>query len=97
MPTYIILIKWTQTGIETVKDAPQRIERAHETLKSVGGELKALYFTFGRYDMVSLVEAPSDEAIAKAVLTIGRWGAASLETLKAFPEKDGVELIRGLP
>ena len=97
MPTYILLIQWTQTGIETVKDAPQRIERARETLKSVGGELKALYFTFGRYDMISIVEAPSDEAMAKAVLTIGRRGAAHLETLKAFSEKDGFELIRGLP
>jgi len=96
VPTYIMLVKWTQMGIEKVKDAPQRIERVRETLKSVGGELKALYFTFGRYDIITRVEAPSDEAMAKAVLTIGSWGAARLETLKAFPEREGLEIIKGL-
>ena len=97
MPTYINLLKWTDEGIKTVTDAPKRVERARDTFKSVGGELKDLYFTFGRYDMIAVVEAPSDEAMAKAVLIIGRRGAAKIETLKAFPEADGYEIIKGLP
>jgi len=97
VPSYIMLIKWTQAGIEKVKDTPQRIERTRNTIKSVGGELKELYFTFGRYDIVAIAEAPSDEAMGKAVLIIGSAGAASIETLKAFPETNGIEIIRGLP
>ncbi len=97
MPSYIMLQKFTQAGIEKVKDTPQRIERAKEIFKSVGGEIKQIHFVFGEYDMVVLVEAPSDEAMAKAVLTIMSLGMARLRTLKAFPEAEGIAIIQGLP
>ena len=72
-------------------------ERARDIFKSVGGELKELYYTFGRYDMIAVVEAPSDEAMGKAFLMIGRFGTVSIETLKAFPEAEGYEIIKGVP
>ena len=97
MSTYILLFKWTQAGIEKVKHVPQRIERARNTLKSVDGELKELYFVFGQYDIVVVAEAPSDEAMAKAALIIGSTGSASVQTLKAFTEADGIKLINALP
>jgi uncharacterized protein with GYD domain len=97
MPSYILLHKFTQAGIEKVKDMPQRIESAKEIFKSVGGEIKQIHFVFGEYDMVVVVEAPSDEAMAKAVLTITSGGMASLETLKALPEAEGIAIIKGLP
>ncbi len=59
MPRYIMLMKWTQAGIQEIKDDAQRIERLRSILTSVNGELKALYFTFGRYDKVVIAEAPS--------------------------------------
>ena len=97
MPTYVQLIKWTQAGIETVKDAPERVERARNALKSVGGELKEQYFTFGRYDTIVIAEAPNDEAMAKVSLGIGKMGAGRAETLKAFTETEFYEIIKGLP
>ena len=74
MPTYVLLQKWTQAGIETVKDTPRRIERAKDIFKSVGGEIKQIHFVFGEYDMVVVAEAPSDEAMGKAVLMITSAG-----------------------
>ena len=68
-----MLKKFTQKGIEKVKDTPQRIERARNNIKSVGGNLKQIHFVFGKYDMVVFAEAPSDEAMAKA----GRFSGAS--------------------
>jgi len=97
VPTYIMLMKWTQEGMEQIKDDEQRIERLRNIFKSVGGEIKALYFTFGQYDKIIIAEAPSDEAMAKAVLRLGGFGTVSVQTLKAFPEKDGLDIIRGLP
>jgi uncharacterized protein with GYD domain len=97
MPTYILLIKWTEEGIKTVQDAPNRVERAHSMWKSAGGALKDFYFTFGRYDMIAIAEAPSDEAAAKLALKNGTYGMARVETLKAFPEAEGLEIIKGLP
>jgi uncharacterized protein with GYD domain len=95
--TYIMLMKWTQAGMEQIKDDSQRIDRLRNICKSVGGEIKALYFTFGRYDKVVIAEAPSDEAMGKALLMLGRFGTVRVETLKAFTEKDGLEIISQLP
>ncbi len=96
MPTYIVLLKWTDEGRKTVTDASKRVERARDAFKKFGAEQKAFYFTFGRYDMIAIVEAPSDEAMAKSILTAERWGAARMETLRAFSEAEGAEIIKGL-
>lgn len=41
MPSYIMLMKWTQAGIQQIKDDAQRIERLRNILTSINGELKA--------------------------------------------------------
>ena len=84
-------MKWTQAGIEQIKDGPQRIERLRNIFKSVGGEIKALYLTFGRYDKIVIAEASSDEAMGKALLMLGGFGTASVETLRAFIEAEGLK------
>jgi uncharacterized protein with GYD domain len=96
MPTYYMLLNWTQEGIKNVKDAAKRVERHRSTAKSLGAEIKTLDFVFGKYDMISIVEAPSDEVAAKLSLSIGKYGAARVETLKAFSEAEGYEIIKGL-
>ncbi len=96
MSTYILLLKWTEEGIKTVKDASQRVDRFRNLFKSLGAEIKMFYFVFGRYDMIAIVEAPSDEVIAKAALSVGKFGAARGETVKAFTEAEGYEIIKGL-
>ena len=38
MPTYITLFRWTQKGIEGVKDSPARLEAAREMFRQAGAE-----------------------------------------------------------
>ena len=86
MATYIILINWTQKGIENVKDSPARLDAAKKGFQAAGSEIKEFYLVTGRYDMVVVAEAPDDETVAKLALTIGSAGAIRTETLRAFPE-----------
>ena len=51
----------------------------------------------GRYDLVSLIEAPGDESMAKIALAIGSRGAIRTETLRAFTEDEYRQIIAGLP
>jgi uncharacterized protein with GYD domain len=57
--------------------------------------LKAFYLTMGAYDAVAISEAPSNEAYAKAMLTIASAGAARTQTLCAFPENEYRRLVTG--
>jgi uncharacterized protein with GYD domain len=93
MATYIILGKFTQQGMSTIKDAPKRRARAREIAKSLSGEIKNVYMTMGRYDLVVVAELPDDEALAKLALQVGMQGNLSTQTLRAFDEAETDKLL----
>jgi uncharacterized protein with GYD domain len=99
MPTYITLFKWTQKGIENIKDSPKRLDRRKEVLKAAGGNVKAFYLTMGQYDFVIISEAPTDEAYAKTMLalSVASGGSVQTETLRAFTEDEYRKLVSTLP
>jgi len=97
MPTYISLIKYTYQGITAIKEGPNRLDANKEILNRYGSELKAFYLTMGRYDIVTISEAPDDAAAAKVALTIGSAGNVTTETLRAFTEDEYREIVTALP
>jgi uncharacterized protein with GYD domain len=48
----------------------------------------------GRYDIVAIVEAPNDEAIASVLYTTGTLGNIRTETLKAFSIDEAANIIK---
>ena len=97
MPTYITLVRWTQKGLENVKEAPSRLDTAKEAYKAMGAELKEMYLVVGEYDMVVISEAPDDQTMAKILLSIGSQGSSRGETLRAFTEAEYRKIIAALP
>jgi uncharacterized protein with GYD domain len=93
MSTYIVLVKFTQKGMENIKDSPNRLDAARKLGKSLGGEITAAYYTLGQYDMVVIMEAPSNEAVMKGLLSTGSFGNVQTETLVAIPAEKTVELF----
>ncbi len=97
MPTYLMLLRYTQSGIQNVKESPSRLDVARQLARSMGGDIKTMYLTMGRYDIAAVVEAPDATTIAKIALAIGSRGAVSTETLRAFPEDEYRKIISELP
>ena len=97
MPTYISLIRYTQQGIQNMKDSPNRLETAKNMFKEMGGNLKAFYLAMGSYDAVVISEGPNDETAAKLMLTIGAAGAIRTETFRVFTEDEYRKIIADLP
>ena len=97
MPTYMTLIRYTQQGIESIKDSPARLDTAKDLYKSLGSEIKSFYLTMGRYDVVVISEAPDDETVTKLAMTIGSSGAIRTETFRIFTEDEYRNLISELP
>ena len=88
MASYIVLCNYTDQGIQNVKDSPKRRAAAKELGKTFGVELKAIYLAMGTCDLVLMIEAASDEAMAKWILSIGSKGNLRTTTIKVFPEAD---------
>ena len=97
MPTYVTLLRYTQKGIESIKDGPARLEAARKGFSAAGGSLKSFYLTNGRYDAVVISEFPDDQAMARAALAGGSQGFVRTETLRAFTEDEYRKIIASLP
>jgi len=88
MLTFVILGKLTFKAIEAMKGAKERDLKGEELIKAAGGKLLAHYYTFGHYDFVIIAELPSNEALVKVLIEVGKWGTVSTETLTALlPEQ----------
>jgi uncharacterized protein with GYD domain len=97
MPTYVALQRYTQKGIENIKDGPKRLDAAKQALGAAGGKLIAFYLTMGHYDLVTIAEFPDDQTAARAGLSGGSQGFVRSETLRAFTEEEYRKIIASLP
>ena len=88
MATYILLCNYTDQGIRNVKDSTKRRAAARDLGKSLGVEMKAGYLAMGTCDLVLIVEAATDEAVAKWVLSVASKGNVRTTTIKVFPEAE---------
>ena len=108
MNTYIALMNLTEQGIKTISESGARSDRGKALMKKIGGRIKDYYLTMGGYDFVVVFEAPNespefgpvsapnDEAMARFLLEVGRWGAVRSTTLRAFPKPQAKKIIDSL-
>ena len=97
MPTFITLGRFTQQGIENIKESPGRVEKAREAFRAMGADLKAFYAVQGQYDFVVISEAPDAATVAKLSLALEAQGNVRTETLTALSEDEYRDVIAGLP
>jgi uncharacterized protein with GYD domain len=97
MATYIVLCRLTQQGRQTIKGLPQRRDGARERATALGITLRERLVTIGQYDIVIVLDAPSDEAVVKFTMQLGMEGNLSTETLRAFNQVDADRIISSLP
>jgi len=97
MPHYIALYRYTQKGIEHIKESPARLDAAKKAMEAAGGKLIGFYLTMGQYDAVGIAEFPNDEAVAKLAFAACSQGYVRTETLRAFTEVEFRKMIASLP
>lgn len=97
MPTYVTLVNFTDQGIRNVKDTTKRAKAFQASAKKAGVKVKAEFWTMGRYDIVIITEAPDDEALSRALLSVGTLGNIRTETLRAFSANEMDKMLKGLP
>ena len=84
MATFIILGRWTEQGAKEYANAPARAKAAAAAATKMGGRIVETYWTMGSYDFVTIVEAPSDEAMAAGIMAIAASGTNHTVTMRAF-------------
>ena len=78
MAHYLFQASYTPAALKAMVNDPQDREAAARSLiEAVGGKLHHLFFCFGKDDVLALIEAPDDKAMAAVALAVGASGAFS--------------------
>ncbi|AYC33895.1 GYD domain-containing protein [Pseudomonas cavernae] len=96
MATFITLANFTDQGIRTVKDSPERFQAFKAMAEGLGITVKAAYWTVGNYDLVLVVEG-ADEAATTLLLKAGSLGNVRTQTLRGFSEQEIRRIIGNMP
>lgn len=96
MATYIMFMKFVEPGIDSIQGAQSGRAAGKKAAKALGIKWKQQYLVMGEYDVVTIVEAPNEEAMAKFAL-MGLTGSLEITTMRAFTEGEADELLKDLP
>lgn len=94
MPTYVVLYRFTDQGRKNIKGTVQRVEEIRKDNEARGFRVIGYYWTQGRYDLVTVVEAPSEEAMMAGLFNIAEAGNVVSETLRAFTSQEMQRILR---
>ena len=84
MATYVILYKYTQQGINNIKDAPRRVEAAKKAAAEAGITVKETLWLQGEYDFMAITESNDETAATAFGLNVAKQGNVSSMTMRAF-------------
>ena len=93
MAIYVMLTTLTDEGRKTIKENPERIKEVNKEVEAMGVKIVAQYAVLGPYDFVNVIDASSNEVIARVAMELGARGTLQTMTMAAMPLD---EFIRGV-
>ncbi len=94
MPTYLMLTRLTEKGVQTLHANPDRLREVNRDVEEMGGKVLHQWASLGEYDFVNVVEAPDDLTVVRISLALGARGSAQLESLPLIPVEDLLTAIQ---
>jgi len=84
MPIYLMLTTLTDEGRKTIQEDPESLRDINKEVEHMGVKILDQYALLGQYDFVNIVEAPSNEAVAKLAIRLSAKGTTQTLTLAAI-------------
>jgi len=97
MITYIGLMSFTDKGIQSVKETTRRAADAKEAARKFGVNMRDIYWTLGECDLVCVLEAEDEAALAAFNIATAMKGNIRSKSLRAFTAKEMEQVLTRLP
>ena len=96
MPHYLIQAAYTNEGWGTQTRNPQNItERLGPMVQGLGGSIESIYYAFGEYDVVAIVQFPDNVSAAAFSVAASAGGVAkAVKTTPLMTVEEGMEMMR---
>ncbi len=93
MPTFIMLSKLSDQGLQTLRANPERLREVNKDVEELGARVLHQWFMLGPYDFVNIVEAPDAKTVARVSLAISARGSTDLESYEAIGVDEILDLL----
>ena len=94
MAIYVMLTNLTDEGRKTIKENPGRIKEVNKEVEAMGVKILAQYVVMGPYDFINVIEAPSNQAVAKVAVELGSRGTLQTLTMAAMTLDDLIGALK---
>ena len=94
MAYYLQLVVLTDQGRRNFDQNPEWIKEVNKDIELLGAKVLTQYALLGQYDIVNIIEAPSDEIAAKVAIKLSANGTFQPMTLAAIPLDKLVETLK---
>ncbi len=94
MPIYLMLTTLTDEGRKVIQDDPESLKDINKEVEHLGVKILDQYALLGQYDFVSILEAPSNEAVAKLAIRLSSKGTMQTLTLAAITLDNLIKTLR---
>ena len=94
MPIYIMLTSLTDEGRKTIKANPQRLKEVNKEVEGMGVKILEQYALLGQYDFINILEASSNESVARLAMELGSRGTLQTTTMSAMRIDEFIEYIK---
>ena len=93
MPTYIMLSKLSEQGLQTLRANPERLKEVNKDVEELGARVLHQWFVLGPYDFVNIVEADDAKAVARVSIAISARGSTELESFELIEVDELVNVL----
>lgn len=95
MPRYLALMRFTQKGLATLADSPDRVATSRRRVEVLSGRSLGFWLTMGPYDCVQLFEMPDDAAMMQYLLRARADGFVEPLVMRAFDDAEYAVIVAG--
>lgn len=94
MSVYLMLTTLTDGGRKALQEDPEILKEINKEVEFMGVKILTQYALLGQYDFVNLLEAPSNEAVAKLAIRLSAKGTTQTLTLAAITLDDLINALK---
>jgi uncharacterized protein with GYD domain len=94
MSIYLMLTTLTDAGRKVTDEDPESLKEINKEVEYMGVKILSQYALLGQYDFVSILEAPSNEAVARLATRLSGKGTMQTLTMAAMNIEDLIAALK---
>lgn len=93
MARYVCLIRFSQQGVQNIKQSPVRAAAFQKATAKAGVKLETQLWTAGTYDGV-LILSGDEKKVLGAIASLAALGNVHTQSMPAFDAKEFAEIVK---